>query len=228
MGFYTDFKNPEARREIVRYYSFLREHETLYRGNRPYAEVLLLFPRTRVHDGDVAAVDRFKQIGKRLLNEHVLFDVLPDDRATPTTRRPYTAIIDPSNSRLNATNVTTKLPSNLSQFKAPETVRVSASRPASGSELTLHLVNYNRTEPADKKERGKGIADEKPIATTAFEAALKVPRGFRASQIEFFTPENEQAQKLEFRQNGDRVSFQVPMLLVYGVVRITPKSGITN
>src|SRR6476619_2381008 len=27
MGFYTDFKNPEARREIVRYYQFLAKHE---------------------------------------------------------------------------------------------------------------------------------------------------------------------------------------------------------
>ena len=32
MGFYTAFKDPEARREIVRYYGFLRRHETLYRG----------------------------------------------------------------------------------------------------------------------------------------------------------------------------------------------------
>ena len=32
----------------------------------PPAEVLLLFPRRRVHDGDVAVVDRFKELGQRL------------------------------------------------------------------------------------------------------------------------------------------------------------------
>src|SRR5213596_4346347 len=38
MGFYTAFEDPEARREIVRYYSFLRRYESLYRANRPYSE----------------------------------------------------------------------------------------------------------------------------------------------------------------------------------------------
>ena len=80
MGFYTAFEDPEARREIVRFYDFLRRYESLYRANRPHAEVLLLFPRSRVHEGDVAAVGRFKQLGKHLLDAHVLFDVLPDDR----------------------------------------------------------------------------------------------------------------------------------------------------
>src|SRR5204863_5718551 len=70
MGFYTAFEDPEARREIVRFYSFLRRYETLYRANRPHAEVLLLFPRSRVHEGDVAAVGRFKDLGKRLLDAH--------------------------------------------------------------------------------------------------------------------------------------------------------------
>jgi hypothetical protein len=56
MGFYTNFKDPEARQEIVRYYGFLRKYENLYRANRSNAEGLLLFPRSRVHDGDVAAV----------------------------------------------------------------------------------------------------------------------------------------------------------------------------
>src|SRR5207248_4251872 len=48
MGFYTAFEDPEARRAIIRYYSFLRRNESLYRVNRFYAEVLLLYPRSRV------------------------------------------------------------------------------------------------------------------------------------------------------------------------------------
>ena len=38
MGFYTRFTDPEARREIVRYYQFQGRHDSLFRGNRTYAE----------------------------------------------------------------------------------------------------------------------------------------------------------------------------------------------
>ena len=49
MGFYAPFEDPEARREFVRYYGFLRRYDTLYRANRPNSEVLLLFPRKIDH-----------------------------------------------------------------------------------------------------------------------------------------------------------------------------------
>ena len=44
MGFYTRFTDPAARKEIVRYYSSSSSTTPLYRGNRPHAEVLLLYP----------------------------------------------------------------------------------------------------------------------------------------------------------------------------------------
>ena len=47
MGFYTRFKDPEAREEIVRYYRFLAPNDALYRGNRPHAEVVLLIRSPR-------------------------------------------------------------------------------------------------------------------------------------------------------------------------------------
>src|SRR5207248_6712950 len=114
MGFYTDFRDPEARREIVRYYGFLRQHESLYRANRSYAEVLLLFPRSRVHDGDVAAVGRFKEIGRRLLDGHVLFDILPDDRAPSAARARYGEVFDPSDARVVNTKLVDRLTSSFS------------------------------------------------------------------------------------------------------------------
>src|SRR5262249_54424981 len=58
MGFYTRFKDPEARKEIVRYYQFLAKYDDLYRANTPHAEVLLLYPRKAVHDGKVEAVEK--------------------------------------------------------------------------------------------------------------------------------------------------------------------------
>jgi hypothetical protein len=219
MGFYTAFEDPDARREIVRYYEFLRRHESLYRANRSHAEVLLLFPRSRVHAGDVSGVDRFKGLGRDQLNSHVLFDVLPDDRATPAERSRYLAVIDPSGSGPAAGDE--PAPSaGLSRFDAPPTVRVSASRPAHGDEITLHFVNYNREEPPDKQDRGSGIKDEKPIAAPPAHADLNLPRGSRASRIEFLTPESPQPRTIDFEQAGGRVRFQVPEFLVYGVARI--------
>lgn len=220
MGFYTAFEDPEARGEIVRYYSFLRRNESLYRANRPHGEVLLLFPRSRVHEGNLAAVDRFKELGKRLLDAHVLFDVLPDDRATASARRRYSAVIDPFNTRLTAANVVEGLASNRSWFSAPATVRVSASRPSLGNEITLHFVNYNREEPADKKNRGSGIKDEKPVAAPSGQADLKLGRGMQVARVEFLTPEAGQGRGLEFEQVGTRLRFRVPEFLVYGVARI--------
>jgi hypothetical protein len=246
IGFYTDFKDPDARRELARYYNFLRRNETLYRANRSHAEVLLLFPRSRVHDGDVAAVGRFKELGKRLLDGHVLFDVLPDDRATASARARYAATVDSSDARVVATNVMERMPSNLSRFEAPAAVRVSASRHGSepdvsvGNEITLHFVNYNREEPADKQSRGNGIRDERPVAAPPCQVDLKLPADFRTPgpqprsvrlrergwgegpvrRVEFLTPEAEQARELEFEQVGARLRFRVPDFLVYGVVRI--------
>ena len=51
----------------------------VYRANRPHAEVCLLYPRSHVHaKADVAAVAKFREIGFKLLDDHVLFDVRPD------------------------------------------------------------------------------------------------------------------------------------------------------
>ena len=223
MGFYTAFEVPEARREIVRYYDFLRRHESLFRANRPHAEALLLFPRRHVREGDVAAVDRFKDLGKRLLDAHVLFDVLPDDRAAASEHRRYSAVIDPGDPRISALHLTEHLPRDGSRFDTPASVRVSASRPAVGKELTLHFVNYNREVPADKKNPGSGIKDEKPIAAPASQADVKLPSTARVTHVEFLTPEVEQPRELQFEQNGTRLGFGVPDFLVYGVVRIQMK-----
>jgi hypothetical protein len=220
MGFYTAFEDPEARREIMRYYSFLGRNDTLYRANRPLGEVLLLFPRSRVHEGDLAAVDRFKELGRHLLDAHVLFDVLPDDRAAASERRRYSAVIDPSDVRITVANVVKGLSPDRSRFDAPATVRVSASHPALGNEITLHFVNYNREEPADKKNRGSGIKDEKPVAAPSGQADFKLGRGMRVARVQFLAPEAEQARELEFEQVGTRLRFRVPEYLVYGVARI--------
>jgi hypothetical protein len=150
----------------------------------------------------------------------VLFNVLPDDRITPAERRRYTAVIDASDTRLTADKLMERLPSSRSHFEAPATVRVSASRPAGGDELTLHFVNYNREAPADKKNPGNGIRNERPIAAPISQADLNLNRKQRVRRIEFLTPETDQPRELEFEQTGSRLRFRVPEFLVYGVVRV--------
>src|SRR5262249_28602909 len=95
VGFYTRFKDPEARKEIVRYYNFMAKYDDLYRGNKPYAEVLLLYPREFVHEGKVDAVDAFMRRGKEYLDRHLLFDVLPDDLLTPAVEKKYKEVAKP-------------------------------------------------------------------------------------------------------------------------------------
>ncbi|MBI2804865.1 MAG: hypothetical protein HYX68_07785 [Planctomycetes bacterium] len=211
MGFYTQFKDPLARQEITRYYRFLAKHDALYRASRPQGEVLLLFPRSRVHAGDVAAVAAFKERGKALLDQHILFDVLPDDLLTPALRKRYRAVVD-------VTKASADLPAGLSAFKAPPTVRISLDQTSTKDALVLHFVNYAREDGAPN--RGRGIADEKPRAVKSVAVDLVLPRGLKLGKIEWLTPEEPNVGVLKGTSANGRVRLVTPAFLVYGVVRI--------
>jgi hypothetical protein len=222
MGFYTPFQDPASRAEIVRYYRFLRRHDRIFRGNLPYSEVALLFPRRRVHEGDTKVVDLFRKIGQALLEEHVLFDVFPDDHFPAEQAARYAHVVSVADS---PATVVAHLPARLSRFEAPNSVRVSASRPAGcDGEIDLHLVNYNRTElppgPDGQPNLGAGVADEKPLAVSHVVATMVLPRGATLQSVRFVTPEQTQEQILDARVFDGRVRFNVPEFLVYGVARI--------
>jgi hypothetical protein len=222
MGFYTQFTDPPARAEIVRYYQFLRRHDPLYRGNVPASEVALLFPRRRVHRGDVGAVESFRKLGQVLLDAHVLFDVWPDDPFPAEKAARYARIITVEDA---PDAVVAGLPKLRQRFQAPETVRVSASRPAgSTGEIDLHFVNYNRVEPppgADGRPGpGGGIRDEKPLAVAGVAADIVLPEGATLRSVRFLTPEQEEPRAIEPKVDDGRVRFVLPEFLVYGVARI--------
>ena len=124
------------------------------------------------------------------------------------------------NPEVTPANIMQAISPQRSRFDVPAMVRVSASRPVHGEEITLHFVNYNREEPLDKRNPGAGIKDEKPIATPSAQADLQLPPGRRVRRIEFLTPEVEQPNALPFEQSGTRVRFRLPTFLVYGVVRV--------
>jgi hypothetical protein len=219
MGFYTRFRDPVARRELIRYYGFMRENDAIYHANRPHSEVVLLFPRRSVHVGDVASVVMFKRIGRLLLDRHVLFDILPDDVATSERLAAYREVV-----KVSGTEAEPASPDlgglDLSRFDAPATVRVSASRPAAGGELTVHFVNYDRTEPAEKRSAGSGIVDERPRPVSGIRADLRLPAGARATGVQFTSPESAAPRDVPFETARGRVRFTMPEFLVYGVARV--------
>ena len=222
MGFYTRFSDPLDRAEIVRYYQFLRRNDPIYRGNLPHAEVALLFPRRLVHQGKVRAVETFRKLGQALLDAHVLFDVWPDDRFPAEIAARYQRAVTIED---HPETMVAGLPADRSRFQAPDTVRVSASRPAgSGGEIDVHFVNYNRVElppGADGQPRpGLGVRDDNPIAVSGATADLALPAGTTLRSVTFLAPERTGSTPLEARAEAGRVRFVVPEFLVYGVARV--------
>jgi hypothetical protein len=107
---------------------------------------------------------------------------------------------------------------DLSHFDAPATVRVAANRPARGNEIDIHFVNYNRDESQDPPKRG--VEDERPIPVSQVKCDLVIPEGFRASRVEFITPEEPEPKALPLEIAGNRARFTAPQFLVYGIVRM--------
>ena len=226
MGFYTRFADPAARHEIVRYYRFIKRYDALYRSNQSAAEAVLLFPRAAVHQGTLAPVAEFRTVGKSLMEAHVLFDVLPDDLATPEVLRRYKAVYRVGEASAAGSQ------GRLSNFAAPYYIRVSATKPREHSEVTIHFINYNRQEPPPQADGspspGSGIVDERPIATKAIKADLVLPPGAQVRAVEVISPEKPEPQRTAFKQTADSVHFTMPSFLVYGVARVkfaSPSAG---
>jgi hypothetical protein len=227
MGFYTRFTNTEAREVISQYYQFMRKNDDIYKANRSHAEAVILFPRTRVFEGDVAAVDEFKQNADALLDAHVLFDVRSDEAAHADAVAQYKHVVR------NAEDVKKMLAVERSQFNAPDTVRVSMSKPDNSvranraPEMAVHLVNYNREEPPrgrdGKPSPGGGIKDEKPIACGDVECDVLLPKGASVREVIALTPEEPEGTPVKFEVKDGRVKFTAPGFLVYRVVRIVLK-----
>lgn len=220
MGFYARYTDPEARKVIAQYYQFMKKHDAIYRANHSHAEVALLFPRKSIHKGDVEPVDQFREIGTRLLDAHVLFDVIPDDLATDRLLSRYSRVVSvakPDTQRVISS-------SQRSRFELPYTVRVSASRPAKDDGLTFHFVNYNREEPPKgrngKPSGGRGISDEKPVSVPASRIHIRLPTDQTVSKVSFLTPETETPQPLESQIESGILHLTLPEFFVYGVLHI--------
>ena len=217
MGFYARFSDPAVRKVFASYYQFLKHHEKLFLGNSPHAEVLLLFPRKAIWKGNLDPLDAFRKLGRKLLDQHILFDVLPDDLATPGILARYQATLDPAKDSLPVRK-------QLSHFDAPSTLRVCANRPAKGNEIDLHFVNYDRDElpkrANGKPNHGRGPADERPKAVPQTKVSFVLPAGIKVSEVEVISPEYEKSLHPDFRIADGRISFSLPKFLVYAVARL--------
>jgi hypothetical protein len=221
MGFYTRFTDPEARKVIVQYYQFLKRYDSVFKANRPYAESVLMFPRKAIHAGNLKPLDQFREVGRHLLESHVLFDVVPDDLGKSDSSSDGYATKYLADHNFD----THPIPKDATQIDAPFTVRVSASRPAnSEKEVTLHFVNYNRKEPArgrnGKPSAGRGIKDEQPIPVEGVRVNFRLPPKRQLDFVEFCTPEKSQSLKIDAQQIGDRVKMSVPKFDVYAILRV--------
>lgn len=217
MGFYARIGDPLVKQEFARYFSFIRRNSDVIKANRPAGEVVLLFPRNAVHAGNVDAVAKFREVGKQLLDEHVLFDVIPDELSEKLSKdtRP---VIDASSADWRGTLSKARL----SAIKTSSRVRASLTQPAGDSrDLTLHLVNYNRIEPRGEKSAGRGISDEQPLPVVdGAKVQLSLPAGRKVASVDVATPESPEPVTLKFTQAAESVTFEVPEFLVYSLVRV--------
>jgi hypothetical protein len=221
---FANFNDPESRRELVRYFRFMKQHDDVYHANTMAGECVLLHPRSQIHEGRFTdALSAYNAVGGRLLDDHILFDVLPDDIATPDQLARYKRVFTIS----SMPEMQAETYDGLSRFEAPSTVRVSASHPKKGGTWDIHFVNYNRKEPGEKEKTGF-IADENPIAVSDVKADLVSPAGFSISKIEWMTPESPESQELRIEKAGNRVRFTAPEFLVYAVARVYLASGETT
>jgi hypothetical protein len=217
---YANFNDPESRAELLRFFRFMKKHQDAFRASTMAGEAVLVFPRSQLHQGRFTdAMSAFYSAGERLLNDHVLFDVIPDDIAGPEMLTRYKRVFTIS----SLAELERESYPGLSRFEAPGSVRVSASRPQTGGVWDIHFVNYGRKEPAGK---GSGlIADENPVPVAGVRAELVSPRGFSIQKIEWATPEAPDARGVDFERDGDRARFTAPEFLVYAVARVHLAEG---
>jgi hypothetical protein len=214
MGRYADFTDPAAREIFVRYYGFLKRYEEIYRANRPYAEAVLLHPRSLIHAGQFfSAMTAFQEVGRFLLDRHILFDVFPDEVIGAEQLAGYRRVFTIS----SRGHLALERFDGFSRFEAPAAVRVSASRPAGGGEIDLHFVNYAREAGP---EAPRGAAGELPVAVSGVRGELVLPAGARVKTVEAISPEAPEAAVVDFEAAGDRVRFTAPQFLVYSVIRV--------
>jgi len=241
MGFYAPFKEPIGRAAFKQYFGFLRTNREYYVGANPAGELLLLYPRSAVHKGDVAPVDRFRVIGKQLLKDGFAFDVLPDDLLTADSLKRYSAVavcdesaLSPIAKQALATFTgarlampTGELPpditawnvklASVSRREGSTRVLLSVMAQPDKKRVMVHLVNYDREEPEAKNFRGRGPQDEKPLPVENVTVHLQIPAKQKIKKVRLLSCDDSSETVLKWKTKGATATFVVPKMLVYSV-----------
>lgn len=248
MGFYAPFKEPVGRAAFKQYFGFLRKYRQYYVGANPASELLLLYPRSAVHNGDVAPVQLFKAKGKEFLQRGYAFDILPDDILTSEHLKQYRAVASCDERSLNATARQAlnafkgkrlhvvppeveviadmpdqTIPATITQRVGSPRVLLSLMGQPEKKRLMVHLVNYDRIEPPADQFRGSGPQDEKPLPAENVTVRLQVPMGRKIKSVDLLSCDDDSKTKLRVKMNGTTASFTVPKMLVYSVVVVEMK-----
>ena len=93
MGLYCTWNDVVGRKAFVDYFHFAEKYEAYYHPVESYAEVALVFPRQSLQIGDDEPVETFRQLGQTLLDAHILFDVVSDEKLSDQRLAEYDAVI---------------------------------------------------------------------------------------------------------------------------------------
>jgi hypothetical protein len=95
MGLYMNIHDPVGFQVCSSYLNFLRTHRYVYRNVSSCSEVGLVFPRRSILAGRRLSMDVFRKTGRALIDRHVLFDVIADERMDRQRILQYRALILP-------------------------------------------------------------------------------------------------------------------------------------
>jgi len=234
LGFYANFKNPAGREAMTAYFSFAARHRDLYQDAQPAAELLLLYPRTAVHRGDLEPLARFKAIGRQLAREGYVFDIVPDDLVTEALTSSRQAVVDcfplgatpvaPRVTRLTLSakpeegavaNWRKELAAVTRREGAPTVIASVLRQP---KRRIVHLVNYNREEPPPNAKMGRGPHEEKPLAVTDTTVRIALAPGERVKSVRLLSPDaGVSTGPAGLVRRPGEATFAVPRMLVYTV-----------
>lgn len=93
MGLYCTWNDAIGRKAFLDYFRFAEKYEEYYHPVESYSEVALVFPRQALQIGDDEPVETFRQLGQTLLDAHILFDVVSDEKLSNQRLAEYDAVI---------------------------------------------------------------------------------------------------------------------------------------
>lgn len=222
----------EGYRDVLQpYYDFIHRYKDLYYPSEPLAEVALLFPRRALPSADAFFLPAFNRAARELLDRHVLFDIVIDQRLAEGDLDAYRAVVAPDKRFLavpeqrlleryrqkGGTVLRSVSPEldrlALSACGARWTVQMTAWSQRSKRRIVMHFVNYDRDENA------AGLENPRPSAP--FRVDLNLPASASPVRVEFVTPEEPERHALNVHVAGGRAVFEVPGFSVYGVAVVS-------